>query len=283
MNQPSKAVLITGVSTGIGYEAAKACIARGYQVYGSVRKESDAIRLSKEFGDSYIPLMFDVTDEEAVKSEIQRIIPMLGPAGLHTLINNSGIAIGGPILYQEMSDIEKHFHVNVFGLIRVTKLCLPLLGAKENHQGAPGKIINISSVAGKIAAPFVTTYASSKHAVEGFSHGLRRELLPFGVQVVIVGPGAVKTPIWDKGMKFNNFGSTPYAEILRKFGEGAKESSEKGLEASYLGKQIADIVDAERPKIRYAFVPQRFKNWSLPLRLPDRWLDSALAKRLNLK
>jgi len=182
-----------------------------------------------------------------------------------------------------MSDIEKHFQVNVMGLIRVTKACLPLLGARENHPGLPGKIINISSVAGKIAAPFVTAYAGSKHAVEGFSHGLRRELLPFGVQVVIVGPGAVKTPIWDKGMKFNNYESTPYGDILRKFGAGVKDSSEKGLEASYLGQQIADIVDANQPKLRYAFVPQRFINWSLPLRLPDKWLDSALAKRLGLK
>ena len=278
-----KSVLITGTSTGIGYEATKACIARGYQVFGSVRKEEDAKRLTDQFGERYRPLIFDVTDHAAVTEEIRKVQEELTEVGLHALINNSGIAIGGPILYQDMSDIEKHFHVNVFGLIKVTKACLPMLGAQEDYAGTPGKIINISSVAGKIAAPFVTTYASSKHAVEGFSHGLRRELLPFGVQVVIVGPGAVKTPIWDKGMNFNNFESTPYAEILRKFGEGAKESADKGLDAEYLGARIADIVDAKKPKLRYAFVPQRFKNWSVPLRMPDRWLDSALAKRLKLK
>jgi len=283
MNLKSKAVLITGVSTGIGYEAAKACIARGYKVYGSVRKEADALRLRAELGEAYEPLLFDVTDEEAVLSEIQRITPMLGDEGLHALINNSGIALGGPILYQEMSEIESQYQVNVLGLIRVTKACLPLLGARESHQGQAGKIINISSVAGKIAAPFVAIYASTKHAVEGFSHGLRRELLPFGVKVVIVGPGSVKTPIWDKGINFEKYESTIYGDILRKFGEAAKKGGEAGLKASYLGKQLADIVDNDNPKLRYAFVPQRLMNWSIPLRLPERWIDSAIKKRLGVK
>jgi len=282
MTQQLKSILITGASTGIGYEAAKACIARGYQVYGSVRKQADADRLSNELGGHYAPLFFDVTDADAVVAEIDRITPELKDRGLHALINNSGIAKGGPIQYQDMEEIAYHFQVNVLGLIRVTKACLSLLGAQKDHPAPPGKIINISSVAGKFAQPFVGSYVSSKHAVEGFSHSLRRELLPYGVQVVIVGPGAVKTPIWDKGIKMDKYYDTPYGGFLKRFGEAARQGGEDGLSSAYLGKQLADIVDDKRPKLRYTFVKSKLKNWIIPMLLPHRWVDRFVKNQLHL-
>ncbi len=275
-----KHALVTGVSTGIGYESLKALVSRGYHVYGSVRKQEDADHLKGQFGESFTPLIFDVTDQVGVNQAAAKVFADIGDTGLDCLVNNSGIAIGGPLQHQPIEDFENQFQVNVIGLMRVTKAFLPLLGARENHDIAPGKIINISSVAGKFAQPFVGAYVSSKHAVEGLSHSLRRELLIYGIKVVIVGPGAVKTPIWDKGINMEPYKDTAYGKILKKFAEVAKKGGAEGLEASYLGGKIADIAEHKNPKLRYAFVPSSFTNWTIPRLLPHRWVDMFVKKQL---
>lgn len=275
-----KYALITGVSTGIGYESLKAMIATGYHVYGSVRKSADAERLKGEFSDLFTPLIFDVTDQEAVDRAAQLVTQQIGDSGLSCLINNSGIAIGGPLQHQPMKDFESQFQVNVIGLMRVTKAFLPLLGARDNHSIEAGRIINISSVAGKFAQPFVGAYVSTKHAVEGLSHSLRRELLMYGIKVIIVGPGAVKTPIWDKGINMDPYRDTAYGKILDRFAKAARKGGEEGLDASYLGTKIAEIAEKPNPKLRYAFVPNSFTNWTIPRLLPDRWVDRFVKKQL---
>ena len=275
-----KHVLITGVSTGIGYESLKAFHKKGYNVFGSVRKQEDADRLKGEFTENFTPLIFDVTDEEAVNTVISSVHEKIKDEGLFCLVNNSGIAEGGPLQHQSMDQIKKHFEVNVFGLVSVTKACLPLLGAKENCPFSAGKIINISSVAGRIAAPFVAAYVGSKHAVEGISHSLRRELIPFGIDVIIVAPGAVKTPIWDKGIHMSTYGDTAYGKVLKRFGKGAMKGAETGLEASFLGEQIAKIAEKSKPRVRYAFVPKSFSNWTIPKMMPHRTVDNVIKKRL---
>ena len=192
--------LITGVSTGIGYESLKALIGKGYYVYGSVRTQGDADRLKEEFAQGFTPLIFDVTDQEGVDRAVTQVTADIGDKGLSCLVNNSGIAIAGPLQHQSIGDFENQFQVNVIGLMKVTQAFLPLLGVRENHPVQAGRIINISSEAGKFAQPFAGAYVGSKHAVEGLSHSLRRELLIYGIKVIIVGPGAVKTPIWHKGI-----------------------------------------------------------------------------------
>ncbi len=275
-----KNALITGVSTGIGYAALKALINKGYHVYGSVRKQADADRILSEFTEGFSPLVFDVTDQEAVDAAAQRVSQEIGDSGLSCLVNNSGIAIGGPLQDQSIDEIDYHFQVNVIGLMRVTKAFLPLLGARDNHAIDPGKIINISSVAGKFAQPFVGAYVGSKHAVEGLSHSLRRELLIYGIDVVIVGPGAVKTPIWDKGINMDKYKETAYGKILGKFASVAKKGAAEGLSADFLGEQIAKIADNPKPKLRYAFVPNSLTNWTIPRLMPDRIVDRFVKKQL---
>src|SRR5919202_51773 len=169
MKPISKTILITGVSTGIGYGAARQFIQRSYTVFGSVRAQADADRLQAELGDQFVPLLFDVTDTEAVASAVQLVTERLTDSGLGGLINNAGIAIGGPLQYQPIDVIRQHFEVNVLGLIQVTQAFLPLLGARDNHPVRPGRIQNISSVNGQIAIPFMGAYVGSKHAVEGMS------------------------------------------------------------------------------------------------------------------
>ncbi|OJJ14512.1 oxidoreductase [marine bacterium AO1-C] len=282
MNQ-SKTILITGASTGIGYGCVKEFHRRGYHVFGSVRKPADAERLQSEMPDRFTPLLFDVANPEAIQEAVQTVAQFLGEGqGLGGLINNAGVAIGGPLMLQSMEEIRQHFEVNVFGMIQVTKAFLPLLGAKPNHPVAPGKIMNISSVGGKIAAPFIGAYASTKHAVEGLSESWRRELLLYGIDVIIIGPGAVKTPIWDKGINVDKYKETPYGESSTNFANYARGESEKGLTLEFTGKRIANIFEKRKPKVRYAIVPQRMTNWTIPRLLPKRLIDRVIGKQTGL-
>ena len=217
MNNPPKTAVITGVSTGIGLGIAKELAQRGYKVFGSVRKESDAEKVKQAIGANYIPLIMDVTDEEAILKAAEKVKQELGNEGLGVLINNSGIAEAGPLMHQPIDEIKQQFEVNIFGLLRVTQVFLPLLGARENHNSVRGKILNISSVGGKIAAPFIGAYVGSKHALEGMSHTLRRELLIYGIDVIIIGPGAVKTPIWEKVGDLDRYKHTIFDQSIRNF------------------------------------------------------------------
>ena len=283
MSDTRKSIVITGVSSGIGLGCAAEFIKRGYQVFGSVRKQEDAGRVQGLLGASFIPLIFDVTDEVGILAAVQVVEAHLKGAGLSGLINNSGIAEGGPLQHVGMDTLRRQFEVNVFGLLRVTQAFLPLLGAREGHIGAPGKIMNVSSVAGKIAAPFLGLYAASKHAVEALSHSLRRELMLYGIDVVIIGPGAVATEIWDKaeGMEIP-FKGTAYYNSLLKLRDYAKKEGESGLTIEEIGKQMADIFENPRAKTRYALLKGKFMKWTIPRLLPDRFVDWFIGKNFGL-
>lgn len=278
MKPVSKNILITGVSTGIGFGAAKHFIGRGYTVFGSVRTQTDADRLQTEFGERFMPLLFDVTDADAVAAAARALTERLAGSGLGGLINNAGIAVGGPLQHQPMSIIRQHFDINVLGLIQVTQAFLPLLGARDNHPVQPGRIQNISSVNGQVAIPFMGAYVGSKHAVEGLSHSLRREVSLFGIKVIIVGPGAVKTPIWGKGTDMSPYADTPYYPAMKRFLKQVEAAENRGFTVDYLGERIVDIHEAANPRIRYALVPGKLMGWVLPRLLPARVLDWVLAR-----
>ena len=140
MNE-SKNILITGASTGIGYALSQAFIHKGYSVYGSVRKQADADRVAAELGERFHPVLFDVTDHSAVEQAAQQLKAELGTAGLGGLVNNAGIALGGPFAHVDVDDFRQNFEVNVIGMIKVTQAFLPLLGAEEDRSTKPGKIV----------------------------------------------------------------------------------------------------------------------------------------------
>lgn len=283
MKPVSRSILITGASTGIGYGAAKQFVQKGYMVFGSVRTPADANRLQAELGANFVPLLFDVTDADAVGAAAQLLTDRLANSGLGGLINNAGIAIGGPLQHQPMDTIGQHFEVNVLGLLRVTQAFLPLLGARENHPVRPGRIQNISSVNGQVAIPFMGAYVGSKHAVEGLSHSLRRELSLYGIEVVIVGPGAVKTPIWAKGTAIDAYTSTAYYPALQGFLKQVQVAENRGFSVDFLGERIVQIHETPRPKIRYALVPQKLIGWTLPRLLPARALDRLIDRISGLR
>jgi hypothetical protein len=217
-----RSVVITGVSTGIGWATAKLLLARGYRVFGSVRKPADANRLKAEFGANFVPLQFDVTDEAAVPAAARDVRTALAGETLAGLVNNAGIAVAGPVLELSADQFRHQMDVNVIGPIIAIQAFGPLLGSDPSLKGPRGKIVMISSVAGKNGNPLASAYSASKHAIEGLSESLRREMMLFGIDVIIVAPGAVKTPIWSKADEvdisaYKNSAYFPALQRVRQF------------------------------------------------------------------
>lgn len=280
-----KAIVITGTSTGIGYTTAKHCIEHDVTVFGSVRTQEDANRLTKELGPGFVPLLFDVTDEEKVKNAAVLVRERLQGNKLWGLINNAGIVVPGPLLYLPIKDFRKQLEVNLVGQLIVTQAFAPLLGADPTLTGIPGKIINISSVAGKRTLPFMVAYSVSKHGLEAFSEGLRRELMVFGIDVIIVGPGAIKTPIWSKADKATfpaEATHSVYGPALAKLKDFVSQFEAQGLPAETVATLIYEILEKKHPKVRYAPVPRKLVNWVIPNLLPKRWIDKIIAKKFGL-
>ena len=200
-----RSVVITGASTGIGWASAKLLLDRGFRVFGSVRKQADADRLKSEFGANFTPLMFDVTDEAAVLAAAREVRAALKGETLAGLVNNAGIAVAGPVLELAADEFRRQMDVNVIGPVIATQAFGPLLGSDPSLKGPKGRIVMISSVAGKNGNPLTSAYSASKHAIEGLSESLRRELMLFGIDVIVVAPGAVKTPIWEQGRGGRHF------------------------------------------------------------------------------
>lgn len=279
-----KYALVTGASTGIGYHTAKAFADAGYQVFASVRKQADADRIAAEIGPNLKPILFDVTDHAAIKAAADAVAKELGGKGLSVLVNNAGIATSGPLMHQDIDDIRWQYEVNVVGQFAVTQAFLPHLGAKKNPGHPPGRIIQISSVGGKISAPFLGAYSGSKHALEAMSNSLRRELQLYDIDVIIVGPGAIRTPIWDKpsATDLSRYEATDYVESGKKFQAYMLKSGREGLDPGFLGRKIVEIAGKRKPKVRYTFAPKKFREFTLPLLLPARVVDRALRKSLGL-
>ena len=188
---------MTGASTGIGRGIAEALVHRGFRVFGSVRKQADAAALEAALGEAFTPLLMDVTDAPAVARAADAEV-RLGPARLAGLVNNAGVSLVGPLLHQPLEEFRTQLEVNLVAPLRVIQAFAPLLGAQGGREGPPGRIVNISSVGGKMAAPYLGMYAATKHGLEGLSESLRRELMLYGIDVIVVEPGYTNTPILDK-------------------------------------------------------------------------------------
>lgn len=285
MNSLSKTAVVTGASTGIGWACAKVLIARGFRVFGSVRKKVDADRLSKAFGAPFTPLFFDVTDETAVKDAARTVAAELGGATLTGLVNNAGIAVSGPLLHIEPAELALQLEVNVVGQLTVTQAFAPLLGAAPGAAADhPGRIVMMSSVGGRVGSPFVGPYNASKFALEGLSEALRRELMVYGVDVILIAPGAVATPIWDKAdaVEITRFANTPFARPIENVRTYMLKLGRAGFPPEKIGETVHAALTSARPKTRYVVTPQPLTNW-LTLNLPKRTVDNMVASRLGLK
>jgi NAD(P)-dependent dehydrogenase (short-subunit alcohol dehydrogenase family) len=279
-----RSVVVTGASTGIGHATAKLLLDKGFRVFGSVRKQADADRLKSEFGANFTPLLFDITDEAAVLAAAREVRTSLNGETLAGLVNNAGIAVAGPVLELSVDQFRRQMDVNVIGPIIATQAFGPLLGSDPQLKGPKGRVVMISSVAGKNGNPLTPAYSASKHALEGLSESLRRELMLFGIDVIIVAPGPVKTPIWSKGQEAvdtQNYKNSPYLPALEKISAYMKHLDSIGLPPEKIAGRVFDALTLPHPKVRYQIAPDPLRHL-ITAYLPKRMVDRIIAKRLGL-
>ncbi len=277
-----KTIVITGVSTGIGFAAAQELITRGYRVFGSVRKAADGERVQHALGPSFTPLLFDVTDTVALAAAVAQVRAAVGEQGLAGLVNNAGVAGSAPLMHVPMQEVRQVFDINVFGLLAVTQAFLPLLGARAGATHAPGRIVNLSSISGGLVFPLVAVYAASKHAVEALSDGMRRELSIYGIKVSMLEPGVIKTPIWDKGNTPEadlRYAATDYGPAMAAQPAMFAKELKKAKPISVVTDAIVHALEARQPKARYVLIGM----WHIRKIIPTGWLDRLLAHVACLK
>lgn len=284
MTTPQKTIVITGVSTGIGLATARDLVEHGYRVFGSVRREEDAQRVQSALGEPFSPLLFDVTDHAAIEEAVPAVVSALDGCNLTALVNNAGITTPGPLLHMPLEDFRRQIEVNVLGQLDVIQQFAPLLGARHDAPRPRGRIINISSVSGRVAYPFMGAYAASKHALEAISDSLRRELMLYDVDVVLVEPGTVNTGIIGKfARKIERYRDTDYGPALSDLTEQVEVREKTALPVSAVTRVIRRAIESPRPKTRYPIPRKWLTGWLLPLVLPDRWLDTFSARQLGFK
>src|SRR5512147_243840 len=277
-------VLVTGASTGIGAACALACARHGMTVFAGVRNLQAGEALKGGVDGSLIPVQLDVTDENSIRRAVDLVRRTVGEAGLSGLVNNAGIAIGSPLEVIPIAQLRKQFDVNVIGQIAVTQAVLPLL------RQARGRIVNMGSIAGRGTIPMMGPYSASKFALEALTDALRLELRPWGIEVSIVEPGAIATPIWDKSLKtaldvestVTEEGRRLYGEAARRVREAVDQASQRAIPSDAVVEAVLHALTSGRPKTRYlvgtdAKIRAMMVKW-----LPDRMQDWILRKVLKL-
>jgi NAD(P)-dependent dehydrogenase (short-subunit alcohol dehydrogenase family) len=277
----AKTVLITGCSTGLGFAAARAFVGRGYRVIATVRSGADAGRVEAEGKGGIHSVLCDVTVKEQVAELPAAVRRITGDGVLDGLVNNAGVLHEPcPVEFMKLEDIRAVFDVNVFGMMAVTIALLPLLGTNPARK-RPGRIINISSIEGKVASPFISAYATTKHAIEGFSSALRRELQLFGIKVIIVAPGGIQSEMFRKH-QVPSLAGTAYEEVFRKLDTLVKQMEKESATAEEVARFLVRVFEKRRPKARYAhwrvFMDSPWTTW-----IPDLWWDAIMGRMLGLK
>jgi NAD(P)-dependent dehydrogenase (short-subunit alcohol dehydrogenase family) len=280
----ARIVVVTGASTGIGYGVAKELVARGYYVIGSVRKQEDADRLVSELGGRMRTVLMDVADDDEVRRAGAEIADMVGERGLAGLVNNAGIAVAGPLMHVDLEELRYQFDVNVVGVVAVTQALLPLLGGRKDSQQTPGRVINISSTSARTTYPFLAPYAASKHALESISDGMRRELVLYGIDVIVMMIGAVQTPIWEKvsAEDLERYRQTDYASGVEQMRATTSELGKGGMPVARVAAAVRKALEEPKPKARYVLVNDYWRGWLLPKIVPTGMFDYVLTKQFGL-
>jgi NAD(P)-dependent dehydrogenase (short-subunit alcohol dehydrogenase family) len=278
-----RSVLVTGASTGIGRTTALRLDGSGWRVFAGVRKEADAESLRQEASPSLVPVILDVTDPEQIAAAAEQIERESDGDGLDGLVNNAGVAVPGPLETIPLEDLRHQLEVNLVAYVAVTQAMLPQI------RRAEGRVVFLASIGGRIAFPFGGPYHASKFATEAIGDVFRQELRPWGIEVAIIEPGSIDTPIWDRGKEKAEEieAKSPqtnllYGAALDKFRKVLKDTAERGIPPEKVAKAISHALESSRPKTRYlvgldAKVQARIKPF-----IPTRLFDLIVARQLNL-
>ncbi len=276
-------VVVTGASTGIGAACALDCASRGMTVFAGVRDSRAGEALVAKAGPSLIPILLDVTDEPSIARSLDVVQRVVGKAGLGGLVNNAGIVVGSPLEVIPLSQLRTQLEVNVIGQIAVTQAFLPLL--RLGH----GRIVNMGSIAGRGTIPLLGPYSASKYALEALTDALRMELQPWGIQVSIIEPGAIATPIWEKSGKASqelealagDEARALYGDAVNRVREAVAKSAERAISPDAVVRAVHHALTAACPNTRYLVGNDaKLRAWMVKW-LPDRMQDILLTLALN--
>ncbi len=252
MAKEKGAVVVTGASTGIGRATALHLDAQGYRVFAGVRKTADANKLKKDGSENLTPVTIDVTKQRSIDAARQKIQRAVGKRGLAGLVNNAGIAGAGPVEHLPVEDFQRVIDTNLVGQYAVTQAFLPLL------RRGDGTTVFITSIGGRVANPFFGPYNAAKFGLEGLADALRREIKPWkGMNVVVIEPGSIATPIWEKGRDNSQLASLPpearrlYGKQLERMTELTRETEDRGLEPIEVAKVVEKSIRKRNPRARY--------------------------------
>ncbi|HET7874327.1 MAG TPA: SDR family oxidoreductase [Methylomirabilota bacterium] len=281
---PGGGVVITGASTGIGAECALSLDRLGFQVWACVRKTADGQALRAKASLRFTPLLLDVTDRASITRAAADVDAALGAAGLAGLVNNAGIVVAGPVELLPLEEVRKQLEVNVVGQIAVTQAFLPLL------RRGQGRIVNIGSISGRMATPLMGAYSASKFALEAITDALRLEVAPWGIHVAIVEPGAVATPLWQRGTSAAEvmYAGVPeekralYATARERVLKAARHAERNAIPPEAVARAVAHALTAKKPRTRYlvgrdARIQALLARW-----IPDRIRDGIIRKFMRL-
>lgn len=267
-----QSVLVTGASSGIGEATAVHLAHKGFRVFAAARRIEKLNELSALGGGRITPVPMDVTDQTSIADALKRIADT--GATLYGLVNNAGGSVMGPIEKVPLDEWRKQYETNVFGLVAVTQAVLP-----QMREAGRGRIVNIGSITGRIAMPFHGAYASSKHAVEGISDSLRRELVPYGIKVSLVRPGAINTPFGKHELELLGHyeDDAPYGDQVRTFKSWFARQHPTAPSPAVVADAVHAALTAERPHARYTapegLVLTLMLRSVLPTALVDRILE----------
>jgi len=281
----TRAVLVTGASTGIGEACAIALDRAGFRVFAGVRRDADADALRAEASERLEPVMLDVTDEASIAATCRRIADAVGDAGLAGVVNNAGISVAGPLEFVPLDELRRQLEVNVIGQIAVTQAVLPMIRA------ARGRIVFIGSVSGKLATPFVGPYAASKFAVEALADALRVELRPWRIPVSVVEPGSIATPIWEKGLaaadelerRLPPQARDLYGDAIDAVRAMAKKTAARGIPPARVASAVLHALTSPRPRTRYPVGVDARVQAVLAGLVPDGVRDRVIEQQMGLR
>jgi NAD(P)-dependent dehydrogenase (short-subunit alcohol dehydrogenase family) len=277
-----RAILITGASTGIGAACAQRLDAMGLRVFAGVRRHEDGEALRTTTSARLTPLLLDVTDDAAIAAAVEQVRAATGDAGLWGLVNNAGIAVAGPMEFLPIPELRRQMEINVVAQVAVTQALLPLIRA------ARGRIVNMGSISGRLATPFVGAYSASKFALEALTDVLRIELRPWGIAVVIVEPGGIATPIWERSLATADrlLAEMPpeleqyYGPVIPVIRKSAQRTGARGTPPAAVADVVAHALTAARPRTRYVVGERANLVTRLVARMPDRLRDRLVARQL---
>ena len=249
-----------------------------------MRKEEDGKRLRKQASEWLSPLMIDVTDETSIKAAVDTVASSVGEAGLAGLVNNAGIGVGGPLEFLPIEELRRQLEVNTIGQIAVTQAFLPLI--RQGH----GRIVNMGSIAGRMAWPFIGPYNASKFAMEALTDSLRQELRPWGIHVSIVEPGSIAKPLqenaWaavaEQGADLPEKANLLYGEMLGAMLKAIRKFEKAGIPRDEVAKVVEHALTAEKPKTRYIVGRDAQIQRVLARVVPDRIRDRLVRRWLGL-